>query len=127
MRVFECLRLDSGLGNRSKAQVDADVAGTVKVDGETKSMTNPTDPPIPLGHLSCEALWTTAEVARFLACTPRHVVNLQMNGLPHFYVGRLVRFDPAEVRAFLRDRRRLESGVKRRRSRFASQLDLARN
>ncbi len=108
-------------------QVDADATATDKVDGETKSMTNTNDPPSPLGHLSCEALWTTAEVARFLACTPRHVVNLQMNGLPHFYVGRLVRFDPAEIRAFLRDHRRLESGVKRRRTRFAGQLDLARN
>ena len=48
-----------------------------------------------------DSLWTCDEVAAFLRCTVRHVHNLLPRGLPHIYVGRLLRFDPAEVRAYL--------------------------
>ncbi len=65
-----------------------------------------------------EALWTVADVARFFGCTPRHVVNLQANGLPHFYLGRLVRFDPAEVREYLKGNRRIAATKLRRSARF---------
>lgn len=65
-----------------------------------------------------EALWTVADVARFFSCTARHVVNLQANGLPHFYLGRLVRFDPAEVREYLKSNRRIAATKLRRAARF---------
>ena len=65
-----------------------------------------------------EILWTVADVARFFGCTPRHVVNLQANGLPHFYLGRLVRFDPAEVREYLKSNRRIAATKLRRAARF---------
>ena len=61
-----------------------------------------------------ESLWTVVDVARFFGCTPRHVVNLQANGLPHFYLGRLVRFDPAEVREYLKSNRRIAATKLRR-------------
>jgi phage terminase Nu1 subunit (DNA packaging protein) len=77
--------------------------------------TAPSAPPA-----TSEALWTVADVARFFGCTPRHVVNLQANGLPHFYLGRLVRFDPAEVREYLRSNRRIAATKLRRAARFAA-------
>ncbi len=52
-----------------------------------------------------ETLWTISDVARFFGCTVRHVHNLQAAGLPYFHLGRLVRFDPAEVRAYLQTNR----------------------
>lgn len=57
---------------------------------------------------SPEPLWTCNEVAAFLRCTPRHVHNLICTGLPHLYLGRLLRFDPAEVRAHLLKHRRID-------------------
>ena len=54
-----------------------------------------------------ETLWTVDEVAAFLRCTVRHVHNLCRCGLPHVYVGRLLRFDPSEVRQYLLTRRRI--------------------
>ncbi len=80
-------------------------------------MTDPNES-IPLPDaVSGETLWTVPDVAKYFGCTPRHVVNLQANGLPYFYIGRLVRFDPAEVRDYLRSHRRLGPGVARRRAR----------
>jgi excisionase family DNA binding protein len=52
-------------------------------------------------------LWTVDEVAAFLRCTVRHVHNLCRAGLPHVYVGRLLRFDPIELREYLLKRRRI--------------------
>lgn len=54
-----------------------------------------------------ETLWTTSDVARFFGCTVRHIHNLQAAGLPYFHLGRLVRFDPAEVRAYLQKNRHI--------------------
>ncbi len=54
-----------------------------------------------------ENLWTVDDVATFLRCTVRHVHNLCRSGLPHMYVGRLLRFDAEEVRQYLRTRRRV--------------------
>jgi excisionase family DNA binding protein len=67
---------------------------------------------------SPETLLTVADVARFFGCTPRHVVNLQANGLPHFYLGRLVRFDPAEVSEYLKSNRRIAATKLRRAARL---------
>lgn len=50
-------------------------------------------------------LWTLQDVATHLRCTVRHVQNLIGRGLPCLRIGKLVRFDPAEVKSFLRARR----------------------
>ena len=42
-------------------------------------------------------LWTTAELARFLCCTERHIYHLRERGLPTIRLGSLVRFDAAEA------------------------------
>jgi hypothetical protein len=67
-----------------------------------------------------ETLWTVSDVAGFFGCTVRHVINLQANGLPHFYLGRLVRFDPAEVREYLKANRRIAATKLRRAARLHS-------
>jgi excisionase family DNA binding protein len=72
-------------------------------------METTTTPPAPVlasAPSTPAALWTCDEVAAFLRCTARHVHNLLGRGLPHLYVGRLLRFDPAEVRAYLTKYRR---------------------
>ncbi len=79
-----------------------------------------TDPPAAI-----EALWTVEDVARFFGCTARHVVNLQANGLPHFYLGRLVRFDPAEVREYLHQNRRIAATKARSVARETARRQLA--
>ena len=56
---------------------------------------------------AAETLWTISDVARFFGCTVRHVHNLQAAGLPYFHLGRLVRFDPGEIRAYLQTNRRI--------------------
>ena len=71
-------------------------------------------------HGTPETLWTVSDVAGFFGCTVRHVINLQANGLPHFYLGRLVRFDPAEVREYLKANRRIAVTRSRRAARFHS-------
>lgn len=55
-----------------------------------------------------ENLWTVDEVATYLRCTVRHVHNLIRIGLPHLYIGRLLRFDGNEVRAYLLKWRRIK-------------------
>lgn len=64
---------------------------------------------------AAETLWTISEVARFFGCTVRHVHNLMAAGLPYFHLGRLVRFDPAEVRAYLQTNRHI-GGTRARRA-----------
>ncbi len=54
-----------------------------------------------------EKLWTVDQVADYFGCTVRHVHNLLGAGLPHLYLGRLLRFDPAEVRSHLLKNRRI--------------------
>jgi len=61
-----------------------------------------------------ETLWTNEDVAKFFRCTVRHVQNLQKGGLPYFHLGRLVRFDPEEVRLFVRSHRDLRINAPRR-------------
>lgn len=56
---------------------------------------------------SLEKLWTVDQVAVYFGCTVRHVHNLIGAGLPHLYLGRLLRFDPEEVRTYLRKERRI--------------------
>ena len=75
-------------------------------------------PPVePIAHLPSETLWTVTDVARFFGCTARHVKNLQVGGLPYFYLGRLVRFDPTEVRHYLTLNRRIAATKVRREAR----------
>lgn len=50
-------------------------------------------------------IWDAAETAAFLRCDPRTVSRLRHTaGLPSFKFGRKRLFDPAKVRAWLRDR-----------------------
>ncbi len=56
-----------------------------------------------------QRLWSMPDVAEYLGCTVRHVQNLMTAGLPHFKLGRLVRFSPEEVRAYLLKTRRVEA------------------
>lgn len=59
-------------------------------------------------------LWTNEDVAAFFRCTVRHVQNLQKYGLPYVHLGRLVRFDPEEIRNFVREHRNLKMKAVRR-------------
>jgi len=46
------------------------------------------------------------EMAAMLSVTPRHLFTLrQQEGMPHHRLGARVLYDPAEVQAWLRDRR----------------------
>ena len=74
----------------------------------------------PETHGTPETLWTVSDVAGFFGCTVRHVINLQANGLPHFYLGRLVRFDPVEVREYLKTNRRIAATKVRHSARLHS-------
>lgn len=67
-----------------------------------------TTTPLPTPPATAEILWTVEEVAAYLRCTVRHVHNLLRSGLPHIYLGRLLRFDPEEVRGYLLKRRRID-------------------
>lgn len=46
-------------------------------------------------------LWTARDVARFTRCSLRQVGYLRNEGLPFVRIGRLVRFDPPRVTAWL--------------------------
>jgi len=64
--------------------------------------------PLPTPPATAEILWTIDEVAAYLRCTVRHVHNLLRAGLPHICLGRLLRFEPEEVRGYLLKRRRID-------------------
>ena len=53
------------------------------------------------------------ELARHLRISLRHLVNLRRSGLPYIALGNCVRYDLAEVEAYLRTNRRLASHVER--------------
>lgn len=57
---------------------------------------------------------TVDEVAALLRCTDRHVANLCKRGLPHFHVGRLLRFDREQVLAHLQNNARLSLHCERK-------------
>ena len=45
--------------------------------------------------------WTAREVADYYGCSLWHVYHLAKRGLPHSYVGRLLRFRPPAVKAHI--------------------------
>ena len=47
----------------------------------------------------------------------RHLHNLRQAGLPHILLGSTVRYDHAEVEAFIRNKRRLTSHIERQQRR----------
>lgn len=49
-------------------------------------------------------LWKVRDVAAYAQCSPRTVCNLIVAGMPRIKLGRLVRFDPAAVMEWMRDR-----------------------
>jgi excisionase family DNA binding protein len=44
---------------------------------------------------------TIKDVAAYMGCTPRHVQNLMLRGLPHMKLGRLLRFKIDEIDNYL--------------------------
>jgi len=74
-------------------------------------MNHDTSSPAPAGWLSDK------ELARHLHVSQRHVHNLRQAGLPYIQLGKCVRFDLAEVEAYLRSNRRLSSHIERQRRR----------
>jgi phage terminase Nu1 subunit (DNA packaging protein) len=46
-------------------------------------------------------LWTARDVAHYARCSLRQVSYLRREGLPFVHIGRLVRFDPAQVVGWL--------------------------
>ena len=59
------------------------------------------------------------ELAAHLRISLRHLVNLRKRGLPYIALGKCVRYDMAEVEAFIRTNRRLGSHVERQKRRAA--------
>jgi excisionase family DNA binding protein len=57
-------------------------------------------------------LWTVEEVANYFQCTPRHVQNLIKGGLPHLYLGRLLRFDRCEIQKHCLNKRKAKASAK---------------
>lgn len=62
---------------------------------------------------------TERELAEPLNISTRHLINLRNAGMPHVTLGASVRYDLAEVEAYLRTNRRLSSHVERQRRRAA--------
>ena len=52
---------------------------------------------------------TEKELAAHLNISTRHLINLRRAGLPYVQLGSVVRYDPAEVGAYLKANRRLPS------------------
>ena len=48
-----------------------------------------------------QKLMTSGQVAGFLGCTTRHIFNLRKRGMPAYQIGKIVRFDIAQVMAWL--------------------------
>ena len=62
------------------------------------------------GHLQSptlvDRLWTVHELAEFLGLRPKTVYTWVEQGyVPHYKIGGRVRFDPAEIKRWLRARR----------------------
>ena len=53
------------------------------------------------------------QLAEHLQISVRHLHNLRQAGLPHILLGSTVRYDLAEVEAFIRNKRRLASHIAR--------------
>ena len=65
-----------------------------------------------------EPAWITEQqLAEHLQVSTRHLINLRKAGLPFIQLGSTVRYDLAEVEAFIRSRRRLSSHVERQKRR----------
>jgi hypothetical protein len=59
------------------------------------------------------------QLADHLQVSVRHLHNLRQAGLPHILLGSTIRYDLAEVEAFIRNKRRLCSHSERQRTRTA--------
>jgi hypothetical protein len=62
---------------------------------------------------------TEQQLAEHLQVSVRHLINLRKCGLPYIALGSSIRFDLAEVEAYLRTNRRLSSHVARQQRRKA--------
>lgn len=52
---------------------------------------------------------TEKELAALLNISTRHLINLRRAGLPYVQLGSVVRYEPAEVSAYLKANRRVPS------------------
>lgn len=67
---------------------------------------------------SPQARWLAEkELAAHLHISTRHLINLRKAGLPYIQLGSVVRYDLAEVEAYLKTNRRLSSHVERQKRR----------
>lgn len=65
--------------------------------------------------MSDEALWTIEDVARLCSVTPRTIRNWQAAGtIPYVKLGRVVRFQPHEIRVWLSDQAKITRQAERR-------------
>src|SRR5438132_4930603 len=75
---------------------------------------------------SSSVAWITEkELAAHLRVSVRHLINLRRRGLPHILLGSVVRYDLAEVEAYLRGNRRLSSHVERQKRRASLETPAA--
>ena len=65
------------------------------------------------------AWFTEQQLAERLQVSTRHLINLRKAGLPYIQLGASVRYDPAEVEAYLRTNRRLSLHILRQKRRAA--------
>lgn len=71
-------------------------------------------------ELTCAQTWLSErQLADHPQISVRHLHNLRQAGLPHILLGSTVRYDLAEVEAFIRNKRRLTSHIERQQRRKA--------
>jgi hypothetical protein len=93
---------------------------------EIKNPEQPTQPAkakLPREEAPQPTQWLTErELAAQLRLSVRHLINLRKAGLPFVQLGASVRYDLAEVDAYLRGNRRLSSHIERKRRSAAIQV-----
>jgi excisionase family DNA binding protein len=82
-----------------------------RVDTDSLDMTSTEN----FGTEPNKALWTTADVARFLGCSERQVYKLRKEGMPTLRVGGMVRFDQSKILTWLETRDSSDSSDERAR------------
>lgn len=94
-------------------------------DDEIKNPEQPLQPEkieLPKEEAQQPTQWLTErELAAHLRLSVRHLINLRKAGLPFVQLGASVRYDLAEVDAYLRGNRRLSSHIERKRRSAALQ------
>lgn len=58
--------------------------------------------PHPDAHLRIQPLWNVADASRFFRCSERQIYELVQRGMPCVRVGAMLRFDPNDIRDWVR-------------------------